>query len=105
MFNHKIALKFDEFRRSDKSWKGKTDSEKQEVHVKAAMEVMEPVTAAIRPLHPTKTWDDISPQFLATFWSLTMYDLFVPDAIYEKEVSTTNSNCLQLIVANMAKAK
>ena len=91
MFNHKIALKFDEFRRSDKSWKGKTESEKQEVHVKAAMEVMEPVTAAIRPLHPTKTWDDISPQFLATFWSLTMYDLFVPDAIYEKEVSTKNS--------------
>jgi len=86
MFNHKIALKFDEFRRSDKSWKGKTDSEKQEVHVKAAMDVMEPVTAAIRPLHPTKTWDDISPQFLATFWSLTMYDLFVPDAIYEREV-------------------
>merc|ERR1719357_908971 len=86
MFNHKIALKFDEFRRSDKSWKGKTDSEKQEVHVKAAMDVMEPVTAAIRPLHPTKTWDDISPQFLATFWSLTMYDLFVPDAIYGREV-------------------
>ena len=66
-----------------------TDREKQEVHVKAALDVMEPVTAAIRPLHPTKTGDDILPQFLATFWSLTMYDLFLPDAIYEKEVSNT----------------
>ena len=48
---------------------------------------MEPVTAAIRPLHPSKVWDDISPQFLTTFWSLTMYDLFVPDNIYEKEIA------------------
>ena len=48
---------------------------------------MEPVTAAIRPLHPSKVWDDISPQFLATFWSLTMYDLFVPEKIYEKEIA------------------
>ena len=47
---------------------------------------MEPVTAAIRPLHPSKVWDDISPQFLATFWSLTMFDLFVPENIYSKEI-------------------
>merc|ERR1712051_19008 len=31
--------------------------------------------------------DDISPQFLTTFWSLTMYDLFVPDNVYEKEIA------------------
>ena len=48
---------------------------------------MEPVTAAIRPLHLSKVWDDISPQFLATFWSLTMYDLFVPENIYTKEIA------------------
>ena len=42
---------------------------------------------AIRPLHPTKIWDDISPQFLTTFWSLTMYDLFVPEAVYEREIA------------------
>ena len=48
---------------------------------------MEPVTDAIRPLHPSKVWDDISPQFLATFWSLTMFDLFVPENIYSKEIT------------------
>ena len=48
---------------------------------------MEPVIEAIRPLHPTKIWDDISPQFLTTFWSLTMYDLFVPEAVYEREIA------------------
>ena len=51
------------------------------------LQVMEPVTAAIRPLHPSKVWDDISPQFLATFWSLTMFDLFVPENVYSKEVA------------------
>ena len=91
MFNHKITLKFDEVRKSDKSWKAKTETERQDVHVKAALEVMEPVTEAIRRIYPVKTWDDISPQFLATFWSLTMYDLFVPDAIYEKEVTANKT--------------
>ena len=48
---------------------------------------MEPVTAAIRPLHQSKVWDDISPQFLASFWSLTLYDLFVPENVYSKEIT------------------
>jgi THO complex subunit 2 len=48
---------------------------------------MTPVIDAIRPLHASKVWDDISPQFLTTFWSLTMYDLFVPDNVYEKEIA------------------
>jgi THO complex subunit 2 len=48
---------------------------------------MLPVIEAIRPLHPSKTWDDISPQFLTTFWSLTMFDLFVPDNVYSKELA------------------
>ena len=48
---------------------------------------MEPVTQAMRPLHAKKIWDDISPQFLTTFWSLTMYDLYVPHAVYEREIA------------------
>ena len=31
-------------------------------------------------------WDDISPQLLSTFWSLTMYDLYVPERIYQKKI-------------------
>ena len=33
-----------------------------------------------------KIWDDISSQLLATFWSLTMYDLYVPERIYHKKI-------------------
>jgi len=66
---------------------GKTDKQRQDVYVGAAFDVMSPVIEAIRPLHTNKVWDDISPQFLTTFWSLTMYDLFVPDNVYEKEIA------------------
>ncbi|XP_036736727.2 THO complex subunit 2 isoform X8 [Manis pentadactyla] len=42
-----------------------------------------------RPMyaHHISVWDDISPQFYATFWSLTMYDLAVPHTSYEREVN------------------
>ena len=45
---------------------------------------MEPITAAVIPLHPAKVWDDISSQFLTSYWSLTMYILHVPEQLYEK---------------------
>jgi THO complex subunit 2 len=31
-------------------------------------------------------WEDISGQFFTTFWSLTMYDLHVPESVYQKEI-------------------
>lgn len=48
---------------------------------------MTPVTEAVRPLHSPKIWEDISPSFLTTFWSLTMYDLFVPEDVYAAEIA------------------
>ena len=50
---------------------------------------MEPVHKSIIPLHPAKIWEDISPQFLTTFWSLTMYDLYVPDETYQQVITKT----------------
>ena len=64
-----------------------SDEEKQAKYVEANVHVMHPVSEAIRPLHPSKIWDDISPQFLTTFWSLTMYDLSVPDKVYASEIA------------------
>jgi len=47
---------------------------------------MQPVTEAVEPMHPTKIWEDMSPKLLTTFWSLTMYDLFVPHSVYDCEI-------------------
>jgi len=86
MFNHQITTQFEELRKADKQWKGKTTQEKQSKHAEAARLIMEPLTAAVMPVYPSKIWDDISPQLLSTFWSLTMYDLYVPERIYQKKI-------------------
>jgi len=49
--------------------------------------VMAPVHQAVVSLHPSRVWDDLRPQFYATFWSLTMYDLAAPHTAYEREVN------------------
>lgn len=60
---------------------------KQQKYHEAAKEVMVPVIESVIPLHSMKVWEDISPQFLVTFWSLTMYDLYVPTDSYQREVN------------------
>lgn len=52
---------------------------------------MNPVIESVRPLHPMKVWEDISPQFLVTFWSLSMYDLQVPLDSYQREINKEKS--------------
>lgn len=48
---------------------------------------MAPVHEAVISLHLPRVWDDLRPQFYATFWSLTMYDLSVPHSAYDREVN------------------
>lgn len=48
---------------------------------------MAPIIESVIPLHSFKVWEDISPQFLVTFWSLTMYDLYVPVESYQREIN------------------
>lgn len=48
---------------------------------------MTPVHEAVVSLHLPRVWDDLRPQFYATFWSLTMYDLSVPHSAYDREVN------------------
>ena len=47
-------------------------------HAEAAQLVMSPIIEAVIPHFPPKVWEDMSAQFCTTFWSLTMYDLYVP---------------------------
>nr|KAI8727062.1 THO complex subunit 2-like [Biomphalaria glabrata] len=55
-------------------------------YINAYKEVMGPVVEAIKPVFSSKIWDDLTPQFYITFWSLSMYDLYVPKGAYEKQI-------------------
>lgn len=71
--------------------------QKQEKYLEATAAIMSPIVESVRPLHPAKVWEDISPQFLVTFWSLSMYDLQVPVESYQREIQKLKKSAQALI--------
>ncbi|XP_046643816.1 THO complex subunit 2-like isoform X8 [Daphnia pulicaria] len=86
MFAHSINSKYDELRRAEKNSKNLLPAQKTQKYLEAVRLVMTPICESVRPLCAARVWEDLSPQFFATFWSLTVYDLSVPNAAYEREV-------------------
>ncbi|XP_069468772.1 THO complex subunit 2 isoform X2 [Ambystoma mexicanum] len=84
MYAHHISSKYDELKKAEK---GNKQQQKVHKYITSCELVMAPVHEAVVSLHLPKVWDDISPQFYATFWSLTMYDLAVPQRSYDREVT------------------
>uniref|UniRef100_A0A8C9T4T3 THO complex subunit 2 n=1 Tax=Scleropages formosus TaxID=113540 RepID=A0A8C9T4T3_SCLFO len=84
MYAHQILSKYDELKKAEK---GNRQQQKVHKYITACEMVMAPVHEAVVSLHPPKVWDDIRPQFYATFWSLTMYDLAVPSSAYDREAN------------------
>ncbi|XP_075972929.1 THO complex subunit 2-like protein isoform X2 [Anticarsia gemmatalis] len=93
----KIAAKVEILRKSSDS---KSDSPEKSIerYTSAAKEALEPVVHSVIPILPSKVWEDISPEFYVTFWSLSMYDLRVPEESYDKEIDRLKNSA-----ANAAK--
>ncbi|XP_045492361.1 THO complex subunit 2 [Colias croceus] len=81
----KIAAKVESLRKSSDS---KSDSQEKSIerYNIASKEALEPIVISITPLLPNRVWEDISPEFYVTFWSLSMYDLRVPVESYAREI-------------------
>ena len=58
--------------------------------------IMTPVAEQITPLHTDRVWKDMSIEFYLTFWSLNIYDLWVPSAAYEKQITTLKAQVAAL---------
>lgn len=93
----KIAAKVEALRKSSDS-KSETPEKSLERYTLAAKDALEPVVHSVIPILPSKVWEDISPEFYVTFWSLSMYDLRVPEESYDKEIDR-----LKLAAANATK--
>ncbi|KAF7282444.1 hypothetical protein GWI33_002672 [Rhynchophorus ferrugineus] len=100
MFNHAINQKYDQLRKADPNYKKMSTALKNQKFHEAVQEIMQPVSNSLLPLHPIKTWEDITPLFLATFWSLTMYDLYVPEETYQQVINKAKQQSLSAIEAN-----
>ena len=50
----------------------------------------------VRLLHPARVWDDISVRLYTVFWSLSVYDLYVPKQRYDEEAKKAQQAIQQL---------
>jgi THO complex subunit 2 len=82
-----LQSKYDELRRAGKSHKKLATLQLQQKYAEASNTILDPITDMMKNYLPSKTWEDISPQFYVTFWSLTLYDLFVPTEAYGREIN------------------
>ncbi|XP_047330287.1 THO complex subunit 2 isoform X2 [Impatiens glandulifera] len=48
--------------------------------------------ATVRTMLPSKAWNSLSPDLYATFWGLTLYDLYVPKNRYQSEIAKQRSS-------------
>ncbi|XP_068661475.1 THO complex subunit 2-like isoform X2 [Aristolochia californica] len=46
----------------------------------------------VRSILPSKAWNSLSADLYATFWGLTLYDLYVPKQRYESEIAKQNAS-------------
>lgn len=84
MYSHHIQSKYEELRKIDRNVKTEKPSKTQR-YLESIEYVMQPVIGLATTLHPPKIWEDMSPLFYTTFWTLSMSDCFVPSSAYEKQ--------------------
>ncbi|XP_019860646.1 PREDICTED: THO complex subunit 2-like, partial [Amphimedon queenslandica] len=70
-----IGVKFAELEKSFKHF------------ITSCEEVFGPIIESVRPLQPSKVWEDINCSFYVAFWSLSLYDLHVPKERYNDEIN------------------
>ncbi|XLS53180.1 hypothetical protein HN51_013857 [Arachis hypogaea] len=50
----------------------------------------------VKTMLPSKAWNSLSPDLYATFWGLTLYDLYVPKSRYESEIAKLHASLKSL---------
>ncbi|OWM74376.1 hypothetical protein CDL15_Pgr013280 [Punica granatum] len=72
-----------------------SDSESEDNPCKLVLDLGSPkkpimwsdLLATAKTMLPAKAWNSLSPDLYATFWGLTLYDLYVPRTRYESEIA------------------
>ncbi|CAF2116715.1 unnamed protein product [Rotaria magnacalcarata] len=94
LFNLNIQAKFDELRSAAPKTSNKTILIQN--YIDAVTNVMSPVLDFVKTLHPQRTWEEMTPQFYLTFWSLSMSDLQVPEIAYKRRVEELEVEMAQI---------
>ncbi|VVC89139.1 unnamed protein product [Leptidea sinapis] len=96
VLTQKITAKIESLRKSSDTKSDSLEKSIERYNI-ASKEALDPIVTSITPLLPARVWEDISPEFYVTFWSLSMYDLRVPVESYEREISRLKAAAAVLI--------
>ena len=94
-----FQVKFDEFKKT------RVGTDLSKMFVDAWEEETGDLVAAVVPALKGKFWDDLSPRFFVTFWILSMYDLEVPKASYNRETDKLKQLSQELEESGQNKKK
>ncbi|XP_064637610.1 THO complex subunit 2-like isoform X2 [Lineus longissimus] len=97
VITHAIMSKFDELRKQDKSKKEASQTAaKTQRYLEASEAVLCHVVESVRALNPPRIWEELSPQFYVSFWTLTLYDIEVPTSAYEKQINILKAQIISI---------
>jgi len=83
-----------------------SQSEKDDLYLSITTDIMTPVKQQIQARLPSKVLDEFSPQFLATLWTLSYSDLYVPTGSYSREIERARKAASDVLhSSDMTEAK
>ncbi|XP_076446186.1 THO complex subunit 2-like [Babylonia areolata] len=88
-YNHSIQTRYEELRKNDKKSSSSVSSKQR--YADATEDTQKSVLETLRPLFPARIWEDFTPLFYWTFWSMSMYDLKVPTEAYKRQIQQLQS--------------
>ncbi|CAH8568858.1 unnamed protein product [Heterobilharzia americana] len=110
LFEQKVARLFESKERTESLKSGeKSKSFSKTIFSAASLHVCNEIASAIRPLYPSRVWDELGIVFFVTFWSLQSSDLVVPESAYQRQVQQLREQIQQIETSasawNSAKKK
>ncbi|KRX35724.1 THO complex subunit 2 [Trichinella murrelli] len=95
-YNYKIREKFQELIKAEKAGQQLEDSKKMQYYISACEEIYLPLQNKMKELSQPEMRPELTTKFFVTFWTLSLYDLFVPTKAYQTAVDGIRKSIEQL---------
>ncbi|KRZ25691.1 THO complex subunit 2 [Trichinella pseudospiralis] len=95
-YNYKIREKFQELIKAEKAGQQLEDSKKIQYYISACEEIYLPLQNKMKQLSEPDLRPELTTKFFVTFWTLSLYDLFVPTKAYQTAIDGIRKSIEQL---------
>ncbi|KRX76205.1 THO complex subunit 2, partial [Trichinella sp. T6] len=95
-YNYKIREKFQELIKAEKAGQQLEDSKKMQYYISACEEIYLPLQNKMKELSQPEMRPELTTKFFVTFWTLSLYDLFVPTKAYQTAIDGIRKSIEQL---------